>query len=433
MTHRQPPPALLASLRERGPIDTADADAWARAADARYRAVVELHPAADPRLRIGVKDTVDVAGFATRLGLRRHRAYPTTTAAALAGVPAGSVTAKLVTTELNIGLDHGCVNPYFPHLDPAGSSTGCAVAVAANICDVAMGTDTVASVRLPAAACGVTGLRMTSDKRLLDGVFTISERLDAPGWITRTVADLAYFWEQHDLAFGLAGREIPTGAGLTVGVVAEALDADLEPEIRASVDTVVARLAEAGHQVRPVALGELFTTRGMAYQLCAREAADTWQRAGGDIDDELAEPTALALASGRSCDDARYAELIGIQDTYQARAAEALAGVDAWLLPAGTMMPRNIHTEPAVASTIPDPAELATSPRVNYAAMASLLGLPSLTFPVAHSPRFDAPISLQLVGSRWSEATLIGAAAEITALTNAPRYRLGGRTAEVKE
>ncbi|SMD12175.1 amidase family protein [Lentzea albidocapillata] len=428
MNHRQPPPALLAPLRERGPIDPAEADAWARHADARYRAAVELHPVTDPRLRIGVKDTVDVAGFATRLGLRRHRAHPAATAAALAGVPAGSITAKLVTTELNIGLDHGCVNPYFPHLDPAGSSTGCAVAVAANICDVAMGTDTVASVRLPAAACGLTGLRMTSDKRLLEGVFTISGRLDAPGWITRTVDDLAHFWEQHDPALGLVGREILTGVPLTVGVVAEALDADLEPEIRASVDAAVAALTDAGHRVRTVELGELFTARGTAYQLCAREAADTWQRTSDQIDDELAEATRLALASGRSCDDVRYAELIGIQDAYQVRAAELLAGTGIWLLPAGTMMPRNIHTEPAVASTIPDPAELATSPRVNYAAMASLLGLPSLTFPVAHSPGFDAPISLQLVGPRWSEAELIGAAAEINALVGVPRYPLGGRT-----
>ena len=429
MTHPQPPAGLVSPLRERGPLAAAEADAWARAADARYRAAVELHPVADPALRIGVKDTVDVAGFATRLGLRRHRAYPGATAAALAGVPAEAITAKLVTTELNIGLDHGCVNPYFPHLDPAGSSTGCAVAVAANICDVAMGTDTVASVRLPASACGVTGLRMTNDKRLLDGVFTISARLDAPGWITRTVDDLAYFWERHDPALGLADRAIPTGVPLTVGVVAEALEADLEPEIRASVDTAVAALTDAGHRVRTVRLGELFTSRGMAYQLCAREAADTWQRAGAEVDDELAESTSLALASGRSCDDARYAELIGIQDGYQARAADLLAGTDAWLLPAGTMMPRNIHTEPAVASTIPDPAELATSPRVNYAAMASLLGLPSLTFPVAHSPGFDAPISLQLVGPRWGEATLIGVAAAINALVGVPRYPLGGSPA----
>ncbi len=424
-----PPAVLEVPLPDRPDVLPAEVSAWAEAADSRFRACVDLRSHVRPGVRVGVKDTVDVVGFPTRLGLRRYRHYPRASATVLAGLPADRINAKLTTTELSIGLEHGCVNPYFPHLDPGGSSTGCAIAVAANICDLAMGTDTVASVRLPAAACGVVGLRLTHGSGRLDGVFGLSARLDAPGWLTRTVEDLRWAWERFDLSGGRPGRGVPAARRWRIGVVAESLVDDMEPELARSFDALTRALAGAGHELAEVRLGELFRDRGLAYQLCVREAADAYAAREAEFAEELSGSTGRALAGGRAVDDDRYAALVRrhLEFRSAARARFAEHPCDAWLLPAGTQMPRNIVTEPAPDSTIPRPTPAGGSSHVNYAAMAAFLGLPSVSFPVGHSAEFDAPISAQLVGPEWSEATLIAVARDVTAVSGHRGFRLGGQ------
>ncbi|MEU2247262.1 amidase [Streptomyces sp. NPDC019224] len=400
---------------------------WEQRADARYRACAELRPSFGDGLRVGVKDTVDVAGFATRLGLPGYRHYPERTAAVLAGLPHGSVNAKLVTTELSIGLEHGCLNPYFPHLDPGGSSTGCAVAVAAGICDLAMGTDTVASVRLPAGACGVVGLRLTHDRRLLSGLFGLSDHLDAPGWITRTVDDLAHLWERLPLDGGLRAQDGGAPGPRSryrIGVVREGLDPDTEPVVAAAFDEALRGAARAGHTLVDVRLDELFHRRGLAYELCAREAWDNFLPVREAVGERLSGTTLAALESGARVGEGRYRELLDLHREQRGLAALRFArdGADVWLMPAGTLLPRNIHTEPAPASTIPDPAETAKSPHVNYAAVASFAGLPAITFPIGHSAEHDAPICLQAIGPAHSEAALIDLARRVTELTGGVRF-----------
>jgi Asp-tRNA(Asn)/Glu-tRNA(Gln) amidotransferase A subunit family amidase len=417
------PPELALPLRHRPATLPPTASDWALAADSRFRACVELRAGIRPGIRVGVKDTVDVAGFPTRLGLRWHRHYPRASPAALAGVPPEWINAKLVTTELSIGLEHGCVNPYFPHLDPGGSSTGSAIAVAANICDLAMGTDTVASVRLPAAACGVVGLRLTHDPAARTGMFGLSAYLDAPGWLTRTVDDLAFAWERLDLAGGRGVRTVPVGGRWRVGVAGEAIVDEMEPELARSFQDLVAALVAAGHEVVEVRLGALFRDRGLAYELCAREAADRYAGLGA----ELSASTRRALDRGAATDDGRLRELVETHREHRAAARSALraSALDAWLLPAGTLMPRNIHTEPEPDSTIPPPA-VGSSPHVNYAAVAAFLGLPALTFPVGHSASHDAPVSVQLIGPEWTEARLIGLAGTVTAVSGHRGFRIPG-------
>lgn len=414
------PDVLDLPLRDRPAALPADVTEWVRAADARFRACAELRADVLPGMRVGVKDTVAVAGFATRLGLRHYRHYPRTSAPVLADIPPALVNAKLTTTELGIGLEHGCINPYFPHLDPAGSSTGCAVAVAANICDLAIGTDTVASVRLPAAACGVVGLRLTHDPELLDGLFELSAQLDAPGWLTRTIDDLRHAWDAFDLSRGRARRSIPASRAWRIGMISESVVDEMEPELARSFRGLCTSLAANGHEVVDVRLGELFGDRHLAYQLCALEAS----RRLAEFGDELSASTLRALKFGVSLGDDVYAELITRHHEFRRRARSMIAEseVDAWLLPAGTLMPRNVVNEPAPDSTIPQASS--HSPKVNYAAAAAFLGMPALTFPVGHSVAHDAPVSVQLIGPEWAEGRLIGMARDITATAGHEGFRV---------
>ncbi|MFF3377456.1 amidase family protein [Streptomyces sp. NPDC002680] len=408
---------LLASGRLNAVAWRATANRWATDADQVYRATTELRtvPPTGHDLRVGVKDTVDVAGFATRLGLRRYRHHPTRSAAPLRELRGVSVVAKLVTPELSIGQEHGCSNPLFPAVDPSGSSTGSAVAVAAHICDVALGTDTVASVRYPAAACGVVGLRLTHQPQLLDGVFQLSPPLDAPGWLARTADDLAYFWYRTGLG-GLGTAPGPRDdTRLRIGVVREALESTLAPEIRAGLDAVHDALARAGHDLVPVRLGELWRHRATTYELCVRTAWDAYRAARDRLDDRLSASTRLALEAGAGIGAARYDEIRTALDRTRARVPALFAdqGVDLWLLPVDPRLPRAPQESSASASTIPHPDDTDFDQRVGFSPVASFAGLPAITFPVAVTPEPRVPVPLQAVGPAGSEPVLIRFAQEI--------------------
>ncbi len=425
-----PPPPVAMPVRERvgalatGELDTSDwlatANAWQGFADARYRACVDLRPTT-ASIRVGVKDTVDVAGYATRLGLRRHRHYPRRGAVALGALGADmtpasgsrqpitvAVNAKVVATELNIGIGTGCVNPYFPHIDPAGSSTGSGVAVAAGICDLSLATDVLGSARWPAGRCGVVGLRVTHDVRILDGIFPLAPSMDAPGWLARTVDDLVFLWPLTGLT------PAPTGAGrLRVGVVQEVLDEDVEPEIRAALWAAADGLASAGHTVTRVRTGGAWQRRGWAWELCARQAWDGFRRWRDWIDDDLSAATRLALEAGSAVSDDRYGEILAAQAADRAGVTAWFAErqVDVWMLPLDPDLPRERHASPP-ATTIPTAQRADYDRSIGYTPLASFLGLPAITLPVGRTAS-DAPLAVQLVGPPHSESVLTSLASDL--------------------
>lgn len=414
------PEPLRWSLRERaaqlarGTLTAAEfgaeADTWAAAADTHYRACTELRPGQRP-VRLGVKDTIDVAGFATRLGLRRHRHHPRRSAIPLTGLSGLSIVAKLVTTELNLGIGSGCGNPYFPRLDPAGSSTGCGVAVAAGICDLALGTDVLGSVRWPAGRCGVVGLRLTHTDRL-DGVFPLCPPMDAPGWVARTAGDLAYAAEHCGLPVG----PVPARP-YRVGVVTEAL-ATVEPEILDGVRTTVDVLRAAGHAVAEVRAGEPWTWRAAAWELCARAAWDARPQWRDWLTEDLGAATEKAVEAGAGVTDTRLHEIVTAQHRLRAAAGAWLAdlGVDALLLPLDPKVPApRDPAEDRTRSTIPltrTRTGIDHEDDIGYTPLASFTGLPAITFPVATARAGAVPVAMQLVGRPRADGELVSLACD---------------------
>ena len=127
-----------------------------------------------------------------------------------------------------------CMNPVRPGYTPGGSSGGSAAAVAAGLCAGALGTDTMGSVRLPAAYCGVYGFKPSNDAVRSDGVVPLSFTLDCVGPLARSVEDLAI------LAHALLeqSRAVPSPkaaasvAGLRVGVPRQIDNVELAPQSR---------------------------------------------------------------------------------------------------------------------------------------------------------------------------------------------------------
>lgn len=395
---------------------TAEA-AWSDEADARYRACVQRAPLGPdaPPVRVGVKDTVDVAGFPTRLGLRGHRHHARVSTPAISALPPelASVTAKVVTTELNIGVGSECVNPYVPHIDPGGSSTGTAVSVAAGICDLALGTDVLGSVRWPAGQCGTVGLRMTHRSSLLEGVFPLSPPMDALGWAARSAADLAYLWPL--LGLDRLGAQRPPGEGpYRIGVVAntEGPEGTCGPVMRGALETACGHLEASGHLLDAVRVDDLWALRGPAWELCARQAWDAYQVWRPWVPADLHETTRGALEVGAKVQDDRYAWIL--ERLAHTRATVEgdfdAAGVDAWLLPLDPAAPPDLATAGTRVSTIPAPQDPDYDVRVAYTPLASFAGLPALTMPVARDER-RAPLCVQLIARRDHEPLLIRLAA----------------------
>jgi Asp-tRNA(Asn)/Glu-tRNA(Gln) amidotransferase A subunit family amidase len=174
--------------------------------------------------RLAVKDLIDTAGIRTTYGSSIYADHvPARTAPAVQRlVAAGAqLVAKANLHEFAWGVTsqnpwYGTVhNPHEPGSTVGGSSGGNAAAIAAGLCDLGLGTDTGCSIRLPAACCGLVGLKPSWGRVPVDGVFPLVPSFDTVGPLARTVAEVALMWSV------LAGSPVPAPEldGLTVGLL----------------------------------------------------------------------------------------------------------------------------------------------------------------------------------------------------------------------
>ena len=207
--------------------------------------------------RLGVKDCIDVAGVPTTAGCpvvaeMAERAADDAPVVASARAAGARIVGKTGLTELcwsANGVNHWAgtpVNPRDPRRLPGGSSSGSAVAVATDEADIAFGTDTGGSVRIPAACCGVAGLKTTFGRVSVKGVYPLAPSLDTVGPLGRDVAAVELGMRLIEPGFAVrqppeltAGRLIVTGA-----------EDGVHPAIDAAVDRA---LAAAGIAVTNVA------------------------------------------------------------------------------------------------------------------------------------------------------------------------------------
>ncbi|AVD83277.1 amidase [Pseudomonas sp. SWI6] len=429
---REQPEYLALSLRkrlellERNPALAADWAAqyeqWCTHADSDYRCLTSTRAVIAPWFRLGVKDTVDVAGLPTRLGLRSYRHYPKRTAQALVSLdPRIALTSKVATTELNIGFGAGCRNPHFPTIDPSGSSTGSAVSVAARLCDISLGTDVLGSVRWPASHCGMIGLRMTQKAESLGGVFPLSPRMDALGWVTRSADDLDLLFPLLGLE-PLLGEQLPVKPRYRIGVLEHALDPALtSTAMLEMLAKACSALADLGMPPCEVSMPELWARRGDAWQLCARDAwlaSAAWAR---QFDCELHWSTNSALAVGAGVSDSDYQRIHQHMDQVRAGIGPWFdnAKVDFVIFPMDPNRPFDRRNPQPGDSTIPSPADEGYAQKIGFTPLASFSGLPAITVPICVSADGKAPLAVQIMGRRDSERQLVDIAKRLQALVGA--------------
>jgi amidase len=270
------------------------------------------------------------------------------------------------------------VNPADPRRIPGGSSSGSAVAVAAGEADAALGTDTGGSVRIPAACCGVTGLKTTWGRVPLDGVYPLAPSLDTVGPLGADVAATELGMRLIEPGFA-AGSCEPAVGRIRPGI-------DIDPATDTAVD---AALAAAGLEVTDVAGFDFRAANDAgnvlidveAYQANAHLPLD---RLSPQIRRNMDEAAAITRIQAESAGQVRQ-ELRGwfaaALDRHPVLALPTLAGAPPLLGQRGMSL---------TVLTVP----------------ANLAGLPALALPVPGGPA-GLPASLQLIGPPGGEEQLI--------------------------
>jgi len=388
---------------------------WAREADEYYRAVATPHPTRQPLIRVGVKDNIDCEGFPTRLGSRRYRHYPQRSAEVLTRIPAENITCKTQLTEVTLGIDAGCRNPLFPGGWPGASSTGSGVSVAANICDISIGTDSLGSVRFPAVACGVVSLRSAHDPALLRGVLPMSPSLDAVGWFARTVDDLRLAAQRFT---SLRPAAPPGGRRPRLALVTEVLSDDLcDQRVLRDYESYARRAEASGIEVLEVSLGEVWKVRLASWALCARESYEMFSPYA-ELLEPLGEDVRNVMRLGQEIPPSAAEELRSRLPSLREDAGTRLArlAADVLVMPVAPFVlpsPEEVAAWPMIFPDVRDPAAEALA---GYAPVASILGWPALTVPVrrdaADSPR---QAGVQLLAPPGSEFMLMDLAEKTAA------------------
>jgi amidase len=349
--------------------------------------------------RVGVKDSIDIAGFPTRAG-----------SAALANAPPASRHAAIVQALLDGGcrivgktnmheLAYGVtginrwtgtpVNPRYPDRVPGGSSSGSAVAVAARLVDFAIGTDTGGSIRVPAACCGIVGFKPTYGRVSRDGVHPTLSTLDCVGPFARDLEMIERAMTLMDRSF----VSVPTPAAPTVALLDVTAD---------TVVSDVVRMALSEANITRVPLQMPTFEHAFAAGLTII-AAENWKAYGHLIDcDALgADVRARLLAAREVTPDALLAaELCRVN--FRAEVDAILDRVDALALPTLPDFPLSLEAAADARAAL----RMTTLVRP-----FNLSGHPALTLPLESNA--GLPIGLQLVGRHGADAALCALARHV--------------------
>ncbi len=353
-------------------------------------------------VRLAVKDLIDLIGEPTTAGCRAvaERARPAASdAACIAGARrAGArIVGKTNLSELaydGVGDNewYGTpVNPLDARRIPGGSSSGSAVAVGSGDADVAYGSDTGGSVRIPSACCGTVGLKTTFGRVPLDGVWPLSQSLDTIGPMAADVAGVVTGMKLLEPGFEPA----PTPAA----VVGRLRPPDVDPLVERAVDEA---LAAAELEVVDLRLEGWATTSSAFGPLIAGEA---WHNDRHLLEDPSKVSTRIAerLAMGAGITEGMTAEARRLQARWRAEVESVLSRVQLLVLP--TLL----GFAPLLGETIAFNLTALTSP-------FNVSGSPAMALPVP-APGSPLPASLQLVGPHGGEELVCATAAVLEAAT----------------
>jgi aspartyl-tRNA(Asn)/glutamyl-tRNA(Gln) amidotransferase subunit A len=369
---------------------------------------------------IGLKDLIDQTGVVTTAG-SSFLDHPATTDATIVTrlEAAGAVIiGRTGLHEFAYGFSSendwwGAVrNPWDTDTSPGGSSGGSAAAVAAGVVPIGIGTDTGGSVRVPAALCGLVGLKVTHGRIPLSGVFPLAGSLDTVGPLTTSVQDAVAAYSVlagHDPSDPWSidqGVEAVTEVeldSLSIGIPHPWTDRAIAPELHRGFKKISDALREQGAQVED--FDEPLIDQNDVPPGSYAEVADVHRKWFLDDQSRYGPTIRDRLAGVLDLDDPDIAAAAGWRASLVAAFDRAFSRFDLLLTPTAAARSKTIGIDRIDLGAGPEPYRPLLSwftPLVNQAR------LPALAVPVETSDVTGLPPSIQLIGPRWSEAKLLG-------------------------
>lgn len=291
-----------------------------------------------------------------------------------------------------------CCNPWNPEYITGGSSSGSGAAVAARLVFGALGSDTGGSVRLPAAACGITGLKTTWGRVPLRGAMPLSPSLDTIGPLARSAEDCAILLQAIAGDDGLQEKK-----EIRIAISSAWIERNAEPEVAAAVLAAARTLDRNPVEGEPPDFDTLSAHCLVVMQAEASAQHAQWMR---ERPGDYSSAVRARLEAGYAIPAASYLEVLRLRRAALERfCAQTLGPADVYVLPGiGVRVPTREETGPKGGERMPRMlADLTRLTRwVNY------LGVPALVVPCGFDSR-GLPLSLQLVGRPFSEALLLNA------------------------
>jgi aspartyl-tRNA(Asn)/glutamyl-tRNA(Gln) amidotransferase subunit A len=411
--------ALNPSFRAFTTIDEAGARRRAREVDAAEmdgRWLGLLHG-----MTVAVKDNIDTAGIRTACGsLLFADRVPNADAPVVERLRrAGAVImGKAAMMELAFGVRSldavggQCRNPWKSDHVPGGSSGGSAVAVALDLCDAALGTDTGGSIRMPAAFCGVAGLRPTHGLVSNRGTLPVSVSFDTVGPMARRVEDLArvlcaiagYDSEDPSSAKHAMSAEIlnfeADVSGLRIALPRNFYFQDVDPEVEAAVRALADTLAGAGATVVDVTVDGAEEVHRHATTIILADACAVHANALDSKPELISRQVRERMTKGRDRTGVDYARALRFRESWRKALRDLFACTDILLFPSA----------PYPAPLIEDGVHLedATRHATRFTYGGGFAGNPGLSLPCGLT-RAGLPIGALLEAAWWNEPVLIRA------------------------
>jgi aspartyl-tRNA(Asn)/glutamyl-tRNA(Gln) amidotransferase subunit A len=357
---------------------------------------------------IAIKDLIDVANLPTTAASRvlaGNIATSDATIVARLRAKGAVIVGKTNTQEFAYGvISSPTRNPADPGRIPGGSSGGSAAAVAAGMCLGALGTDTAGSIRIPAALCGVAGLKPHPGVLPMDGIIPLAPSLDVCGPIARTVEDLGILWT------ALSGAALPAAPRASTLRVA-APDpfsevVELDDEVEAALDGALADLTGAGAEHIAFDLPRFEEWDGPRSVPMMMEALEVHRTAGWypDRADDYTPETLTSLQRAERFTEADLRDATAVLEGLIARLLAVFRSADVLVLP----------VTPIPAPTVEEAGEQdeglrrpVTRALTRICGPISACGLAAIAVPCGRTVG-GLPIGMQIVAR--DEATALGAA-----------------------
>ena len=405
---------MNASLNAFITVFEAEAMAQARALDEELRHGHSRGPAHG--WIVSIKDLIDMAGVPTTAASRSRRTHVASADATIVTRLRQSgaiIIGKCNLHEFALGTTSdesafGPVhNPRDIHRSPGGSSGGSAAAVAAGLGRASIGSDTGGSIRIPAAACGVVGLKPAFGEVPTAGLVPLSVSLDHVGPIANNVSDA---WVLYGVLKGNvevpSDRAAPPPSQITVGRLGGYFSDLLDPDVAREFDAAIDRLADAGVTVREVRIPGASAIAQTYSSIVLPEAFAVHAKALERDADGYSVGVRQRLAAGRDIPAGDYVDAQRVRGTLRAAVDAALGHCDAIVLPTLPIPAPVIGAETVEIGGL---AHMVRPLMLRLTQLFNLSGHPAISIPCGSTSE-GLPCGLQLVGRRDNTRGLLAIA-----------------------